>query len=370
MDNKEFKVDISNMSKNRQNGVSGLMRVKNDAEFIVDSIMSCIDALDELIIVYNDCTDNTPILIRQMQNRYPNKIKIFEYIPKILGANLTRDEYVIAKKMPIDSEHLLSNYYNYALSKSNYKYILKIDADQIYFTEKLKKLCDAYRSNMKSRIKFDEWVSFLIVIIYFIKSKIKIIRNINFSIEKHYIPYVECIYKLVNNFKIPVSLSGVNVVYSKKWFVSIGKCGLSLNILSPFNGVGDHLLFEINRNTKFIPYDCMEYNVLSSSKYSYIERLVGVGKAWPIGFFWFHLNGMRRNIYKEQLKNIESYSSAFMPIDEFIHTKFDEIDDLIPKELLAPQIRKTFRFLHDGEISKLPIEKLKLLACFFRNEFK
>lgn len=364
MDNKEFKVDIKNMFRNRQNGVSGLMRVKNDAEFVVDSIASCIDALDELIIVYNDCTDNTPILIRQMQDRYPNKIKIFEYIPTILSTNLTREEYVMAKELPDDSEHLLSNYYNYALSKSNYRYILKIDADQIYFTEKLKKLCDAYRSNRICKIKFSEWMSFLIVIVYFIKSKIKIIRNINFDIENHYILYLECIYKLVNNFKIPVSLSGVNVVYSKKWFVSIGKCGLSLNILSPFNGIGDHLLFEINRKTKFIPYDCIKYNVLSTSKYSYIERLVGVGKAWPIGFFWFHLNGMRRNIYKEQLRNLELCSNAFMPIDEFIHTKFDEIDNLIPKELLAPRIRKTFRFLHNGEILKLPVEKLKSFVYF------
>ena len=40
-------------------GVSGIMRVKNDGEFIAASIKSCIDALDELVVVYNDCTDNS-----------------------------------------------------------------------------------------------------------------------------------------------------------------------------------------------------------------------------------------------------------------------------------------------------------------------
>lgn len=44
-------------------GVSGLMRVKNEAEFIALSVESCIDALDELIIVFQDCQDNTPQII-------------------------------------------------------------------------------------------------------------------------------------------------------------------------------------------------------------------------------------------------------------------------------------------------------------------
>ena len=51
---------MSMQNKNLKNGISGLMRVKNDAELIEASINSCIDALDELIIVYNDCTDDTP----------------------------------------------------------------------------------------------------------------------------------------------------------------------------------------------------------------------------------------------------------------------------------------------------------------------
>ena len=40
-------------------GLSGLMRVKDDALTLEASIDSCIDGLDELIITYNDCTDNS-----------------------------------------------------------------------------------------------------------------------------------------------------------------------------------------------------------------------------------------------------------------------------------------------------------------------
>ena len=37
--------------------VAGIMRVKNDGVFVRACIESCIDALDELIVVHNDCTD-------------------------------------------------------------------------------------------------------------------------------------------------------------------------------------------------------------------------------------------------------------------------------------------------------------------------
>lgn len=363
MENDKFKVDLSKMRKNRKNGVSGLMRVRNDAEFVVHSIESCIAALDELIIVYNGCTDNTPKLVRQMRDKYPDKIRVYEYTPKILGINLAKDEYVKVKALPIDSENLLSNYNNFALSKSHYKYVLKIDADQIYFTDKLKMLCDGYRSDKKTRITFREWLGFIIVVLSFVKSKIRVLCkiNLNIDIDNYYTLYTDCIFKLVNNYKLSVSLSGINTVYNRQWFVTLGKYGLPLNILPPFNGVGDTVVFKVRKRTRFVPYDCKEYGVLASSKYSYIEKLVGVSRAFPVGFFWFHLNGMRKNIYKEQLSNLEMYPKSFMPIKKFICTKFDDISDSIPSEFSASQSRKTFSFLHNGEISKTPIQILEKL---------
>ena len=59
------------ISEHERMGVSGIMRVKNDAQFVQQSIDSCIDALDELIIVYNDCMDNSADLIFEKQ-----KVKI------------------------------------------------------------------------------------------------------------------------------------------------------------------------------------------------------------------------------------------------------------------------------------------------------
>ena len=68
-----------------KNKVSGIMRVKNDGMFIEKCIESCIDALDELIVVHNDCTDNSVEEIEKMRARYPEKIKRYRMIPRIFS---------------------------------------------------------------------------------------------------------------------------------------------------------------------------------------------------------------------------------------------------------------------------------------------
>lgn len=130
----------------RKNGVSGMMRVKNDAEFIEQCVESCLPALDELVIVYNDCTDNSPQIIESLAKKYPEKIKAYNYTPEIFAWNLTEEKAKAILSGEIASENTLYGYYNYALSKTNYKYVMKIDADQIYFTQKLCNVCDLYRA--------------------------------------------------------------------------------------------------------------------------------------------------------------------------------------------------------------------------------
>ena len=130
------------INPNRKLGLTGLMRVMNDEATLAASIDSCVNALDELIITYNDCTDNSPVIIEQKKQQYPDKIQVIPYPYHVYGINLTEEEYEYAKSLPLDSPHLLAGYYNNALKHANYKYVVKIDADQIYFTEKLAKLRD------------------------------------------------------------------------------------------------------------------------------------------------------------------------------------------------------------------------------------
>ena len=82
--------------------------------------------------------------------QYPDKIRVFEYRPSVYPLiDLDEEELEKAKLLPPDSIHTLAGYCNYALSKASYRYAVKIDADQVYFTDRLKHICDAYRSDKK-----------------------------------------------------------------------------------------------------------------------------------------------------------------------------------------------------------------------------
>ena len=59
-------IDYSTFN-NRKNGVSGFMRIKNEEQFIEKVVLSWIDYVDELIIVYNDCSDKTPIILKKLE---------------------------------------------------------------------------------------------------------------------------------------------------------------------------------------------------------------------------------------------------------------------------------------------------------------
>ena len=137
------------INPNRKLGLSGLMRVKNDAQTLACSIDSCIDALDELIITYNDCTDDSPRIIEEKRQQYPDKIIVIPYPYHIYGVDASEEEYEYAKTLPIGHPQLLASYYNNALQYVNYKYVMKIDADQVYFTQKLKSLRDDIVNGIK-----------------------------------------------------------------------------------------------------------------------------------------------------------------------------------------------------------------------------
>lgn len=329
-----------------KNGISGIMRVKNDAQFIEASIDSCIDALDELVIVYNDCSDNSPELIEKKRRQYPDKIKVYEYKYKVYSVNLTEEEYLYAKSLPFDSPHLLCNYYNFALSKVSYKYAMKIDADQLYFTEKLKILCDMCRETVKNFTTFQAFLG----IIYWLYIKIfvkisevsgKVFPIVDNSIlRKMKVAYMKYIHYKMQSGKVCMSLSGINVVnLNNKWYVSLGRKDLFVNILPPYNGVGDHLIFKVGKDTFYRPFDCSDYNMQSNSKYSYIESFALDVKTFPVGTCWFHLNAMRPAIYEKICMSYKRSQNSFIELDKFINIRdfYRKIIKLIDRNTVNAQ---------------------------------
>lgn len=345
----KYHIDINSFNEKRACGVSGLLRVKNDAEFLAESIDSCIGALDELIIVYNGCTDESPNIIKKKAEEYGGKIKYYEYEPIVYANNLSEEEYEFIRSQPADSPHLLANYYNYGLSKVNYMFVMKIDADQIYFTDELQQLCDAYRCKFRTFI--NPW-KLLCFVYFYINLLVYKKIGIALPFKGHYLfrKYRETLLLLVRDFKIPVYLSGYNMFCKDKlWYVSLGKKNDGrINILPPYNGVTDHSIFCLSSHTYFAPIEIQEYARLNFHKRSVIEILCGLKVALPYGFMWMHLNGMRRNIYHQQIENFVDESNRFLLLGDFLEKKFDDVNCTSDQNILSPQSRLLYSVLHDG----------------------
>ena len=122
------KEDFKILDNQRPLGISGHLRVKDEAMSIGQCIDSCIDALDELIITYNKSTDGTEEILMKYAKKYPKKIRLYFY---------PFDIVLLKDKNKYGYVHSLSNYYNFGYIKIKYQYYIKIDADQIYFIDKL-----------------------------------------------------------------------------------------------------------------------------------------------------------------------------------------------------------------------------------------
>jgi len=342
------------ISEHDKVGVSGIMRVKNDAQFVQQSIDSCIDALDELIIVYNDCTDNSAALIFEKQRQYPDKIKVYEYKYKIYSINLTKDEYDLAKKFPQDSPHLLCNYYNYALSKVSYRYAMKIDADQLYFTQKLLSICDIVREASTMKFTYSIILGLILFLIYRIISKVCTLFNMvlpiytKFCANLFYPYYLDFVKYMLKKDKCVLSLSGLNI-YEENEEVSIplGLKNECLNILPPMNGVGDHLIFKVSPQTYYIPFDDSFYCMMRNDRYSLIEKFIYPAYTLlPIGILWFHLNMMRPNLYEKVKLVKHNHPKSFILFGEFIKQPFLKTQKKVDTRMVSRPHLLYFQWLY------------------------
>ncbi|MDA8052233.1 MAG: hypothetical protein M0002_19890 [Rhodospirillales bacterium] len=112
--------------KLRRPGVSGFMRLRNGAEFLDRAIASDVRALDGLAIVFDDCIDETRGSFRRWEQRYPDKITVAEYEPKVIRIG-TLESLTIDPRSP----HCIANYYNFAPARTNRMIVIEIDGDHL-----------------------------------------------------------------------------------------------------------------------------------------------------------------------------------------------------------------------------------------------
>ncbi|GAB4532701.1 MAG: hypothetical protein Tsb0010_13660 [Parvularculaceae bacterium] len=139
-----WRVTKADLNPDREPGISGFMRLKNEAEFLDRAFESHLPALDELIVVYNDCTDKTPEICREWARRCPEKIKLFEYEPKVTPLGTPE-----AIEIDSGSENSLANYYNFSLCQTTRQIVFKVDGDHIMNPKRFAQICHRVRRRLK-----------------------------------------------------------------------------------------------------------------------------------------------------------------------------------------------------------------------------
>ncbi|MEH2285556.1 MAG: tetratricopeptide repeat protein [Nostoc sp.] len=128
--------------QNRQDGISGLMRVRNEEEFLAPAIESWIDYVDELVIVFHQCTDKTPQIIEAFAQKYPQKIRAFHYLPHVYSF-CTKEQV----ELDVNNIHSFTFYSNFGLSQTRYKTCVYIDGDHVGIAEHLKIIYNYLKKN-------------------------------------------------------------------------------------------------------------------------------------------------------------------------------------------------------------------------------
>lgn len=338
-----YKVDIADFKRERPVGVSGLMRVKNEAPWVGQSIDSCIDSLDELIICYQDCTDNTPEIIEAKMSQYPGKIRVYFYAPMIYAHDLSDENFDYAYNLPKDSIHLLSNYYNYTLSKATYKYAVKIDADQIYFKERLIDLFNAYRFVAKKEYYlYTVRYCFMLSLSVFLPKLFPMLLDILPFNERIMKIYWKCLCKQISRTKQPTALFGINLC-KKSGIWWLPKLENKENTSLLFNGSGDLCVFDVSDKTFYVPrYETNKLEKLANDIYFNpiydTPRIIESFRRdrLPLlhaGFCWYHMKFVNRDESKELYVAGHPVKGC---VDFNTFTKFT-LKDLKRRNLLNPK---------------------------------
>lgn len=334
------------------NGLTGLIRTRNEAQLLGPCIDSCINSLDELIVVCSDCTDNTIEILEKKKAQYPTKLKVFEYNYKVLSFDLTYEEFEYAKTLPNDSPRLYCNLCNFGLQQGKYKYAVKIDADQLYFEDEIKKWRDICSGDtqIKWHVSYILGWFFMMYFTAYRRISAKYGKPCLWMIPDWFVKVMFRPYQEYSKWRLKcgtacIALSGLNVFKDDKWYVPFD----GINIHPPYNGEGDTVIFKRTKDT----YWTRRYS--DKISYSVTESFNNMYKIMFTQPVWFHLHANRIQCYGKVKKTKDEYPELFVTLDKFLEMSYKDVHDKMNWKSHTLYQRTLFALIH--KVGKNVIKK-------------
>jgi glycosyltransferase involved in cell wall biosynthesis len=133
--------------KNKPRGISAMLRVKNEENYIVGCLESIVELFDEIAVIDNASSDSTACLVNNFKNNHPlgHRVTFHSYpfsVARCGAENEATNE---------NSLKSLAYFYNWCVSRCRYSMICKWDADMLL------------SSQMKSREIFKRYLSKIVL---------------------------------------------------------------------------------------------------------------------------------------------------------------------------------------------------------------
>ena len=133
-----FTFTASELNAPRPGGISAMMRIRNGAEYLRETIESHVEHYDEIVAAYNECSDDTENILHALAARYPGKVRPLHYLPEVVLPYSAEHN-----RTPTESVHSLANYYNWTMARTRFDTVVKLDDDHLAIPTAL---ADAVRS--------------------------------------------------------------------------------------------------------------------------------------------------------------------------------------------------------------------------------
>ena len=131
----------------RSAGISAFLRVRNGADFLAATIESHLPHFDEVVAVYNNCSDDTPGILLRLRQKHGPKLRVLHYIDRVFPPGSEGH----ASTDPASPASFV-NFTNVALAETRYRIVAKIDDDHLAIPTAMAQLTARLRAEPVSNV--------------------------------------------------------------------------------------------------------------------------------------------------------------------------------------------------------------------------